>query len=169
MVSLYSHNLNFFYCESGWASLHLRAIHTYFPMSHPFISLAHFSVWLCLWLLLSFFISWKDEFLGDSSYTEHFPGGCSSFDFACGKFGAEYCEEVNEGKAFSVEKWKEGEDRTDSRRRGGRWWRDWKDCLWRLKPDLRYDPLRPADGRKRDSMADAEMSLQERTVISSKL
>lgn len=58
--------------------------------------------------MLSFFISWEDEFLGDSSYTEHFPGTCSSFDFACGKFGAEYCEEVNEGKAFGVEKWREG-------------------------------------------------------------
>lgn len=38
------------------------------------------------------------------------------------------------------------------------------DCLWRLKPGLRYGLLRPTGGRKRDSMADAEMSLQERTV-----
>lgn len=70
--------------------------------------------------MLNFFISWEDEFLGDSSYTEHFPGSCSSFDFACGKFGTEYCEEVNEGKAFSVEKWREGEERTDSRSQEGR-------------------------------------------------
>lgn len=40
--------------------------------------------------------------LGDSSYTDLFPGSHPYSNFACGEFGTEYYEEVSEEKASGL-------------------------------------------------------------------